>query len=499
MKEMQAIVVVAVTVVGLFLFKCSNASRKAGHKLPGPRGWPIVGNILGAQRLWVQLAQMSKTYGPLYSLRILNRPLAVINTTEVARELLEVRSTNYWSRHVPKMIELSGMERGIVFQPDANRLRSGRNLIHSSINPQSIPHIRLFLDEHVTKLLVDIVRDPKNHPEHVHNAVTSVMLQISHGYEVKDAASDPFLRMANELTRNFAQATNVANFLVEWVPFLSYLPEWLPGMEFKRTSKAWRRQYDLLATTGMNMVKDSMEKGVARPSLISDVLQKEGILSPEAESMLMFSATEVFSGGADTTISSIKSFILAMVLHPDVQKTAQLEIDKLTGGTRFPTIQDRSDLPYIDCIMRETLRCFSPIPLVWRKPTTHDIYNGCEITPETMVFVNFWAMLNDPDVYPDPQSFRPGRWINFEPRTDPLKVAFGFGRRLCPGRHLAEDLLFLAFSSLLAAFDIQAPVDKEGKPVFPPGQYTDGGIIGPVPFDCCFKPRSDVLIKSLFE
>lgn len=63
------------------------------------------------------------------------------------------------------------------------------------------------------------------------------------------------------------------------------------------------------------------------------------------------------------TAAVLTSFVLAMTLHPDVQRKAQDEIDRVVGPDRLPTFEDRDSLPYLDCVLKETLRCFPPGPL----------------------------------------------------------------------------------------------------------------------------------------
>jgi cytochrome P450 len=84
----------------------------------------------------------------------------------------------------------------------------------------------------------------------------------------------------------------------------------------------------------------------------------------------------------------------------------------------------------------------------------------CDIYP--MLFYSastfYRAILHDPDMYPEPDTFKPERFINPNGslREDPVVTSiFGFGKRICPGRHLVDDMLFIAIASLLSVFDIK--------------------------------------------
>ena len=78
------------------------------------------------------------------------------------------------------------------------------------------------------------------------------------------------------------------------------------------------------------------------------------------------------------------------------------------------------------------------------------------------------ALSRDPAEYPDPDAFRPDRFLgtdNSKPSRDPVDYAFGFGRRICPGRHFAQASLFIYCASVLHVFDIMPPKDGDGNPV----------------------------------
>ncbi|KAE9382630.1 cytochrome P450 [Gymnopus androsaceus JB14] len=97
-------------------------------------------------------------------------------------------------------------------------------------------------------------------------------------------------------------------------------------------------------------------------SLIAELATKaEGNLA-EITSIKAMGTTSI-SAAADTTASAIDSFILAMVLHPDVQMKGQEEIDRVLGRDRLPTFDDRLSLPYVEAIYREVLRLNPPLPL----------------------------------------------------------------------------------------------------------------------------------------
>ena len=88
-----------------------------------------------------------------------------------------------------------------------------------------------------------------------------------------------------------------------------------------------------------------------------------------------------------------------------------------------------------------------------------------------MTYERCRAILHDEEVYPDPLSFKPERFLDKNGELDsnvqtPFVAAFGFGRRICPGQHMASDSAFITIASILAAFDIKQATDPvTGLPV----------------------------------
>ncbi|KAI0374537.1 cytochrome P450 [Pilatotrama ljubarskyi] len=508
-------------VVCLLFVAYKRVARPTGY--PGPPPWPIIGNILPSRRVWLKLAEYAKTYGPVYSLRILGTPVLVLNDARAARRLLEDKSALYANRNLPKMVELCGMDRGVVWEHNPARLRQARKLLHMVLQPRQLEEYATVLDRHVTILLQNLLRKPEDFIRHLQGVTAGVAMQISHGYEIRDG-DDSYLDKANEFVENFADASLPGRWMVDWLPFLAWLPTFLPGMDFKRKARVWNAHYTSLAEEGHRMVKDRIAKGTAGPSLTYRALV-ESKPGEHSEDVIMFTATQVYTGGADTGFSTLASFILLMLEHPEIQLRAQAEIDRVIGSDRLPSYADRKSLPYVDAIMTEVLRLRPPINAVTRIPSQDDAHEGHVIEKDTLVIVNFWGMLNDETIYPDPLAFKPERWLSKDDKIRdenvfPLDVVFGFGRRyvaflgafirltpaalgvgiiplticlrrrICPGRYLAQQLVFTAMARTLALFRISHARTPEGDIIVPPGDYSEGGIVYPLPFKCAIEPRS---------
>jgi hypothetical protein len=238
-----------------------------------------------------------------------------------------------------------------------------------------------------------------------------------------------------------------------------------------------------------------------------------------------------------------------MALHPEAQAKARTELDAVVGRGRLPEFRDRDNLPYVNALLKETLRwqiitpigkpllrsqseagyltlstCASAIP---HATVNDDQYRGFFVPAKTIVIANSWyvrctglnncthqsttcdrAILNDPAMYPSPESFQPERFLHisadgvFAPNTDlldPRAVIFGFGRRACPGRNIAENLFFAAAASLLATMDFTQPTDEHGGCASMQEKWTPGIMHALTSFECTIRPRDEQAIRLVRE
>ena len=193
-----------------------------------------------------------------------------------------------------------------------------------------------------------------------------------------------------------------------------------------------------------------------------------------------------------------------MLLFPEVQRKAQEHIDVVCGDSRLPTMEDEPNLPYVRCLIKETLR-WMPTTILGAVPhatTQDDTYKGYFIPKGAGVVNNVWSVNNDVRRAVNPRQFNPDRYKDDElglydsaSNPDGTKrdmFTFGAGRRVCPGMHVAERSLFLGMSRLLWAFNISPKLDNAGKPLLPDqDKLTQGFVCMPEPYECNVTPRSE--------
>ncbi|KIM73495.1 hypothetical protein PILCRDRAFT_802518 [Piloderma croceum F 1598] len=423
--------------------------------------------------------------------------------------LLDKRGNKYSSRPERTMVYEMGWDWALTMMPYGPRWRRHRTKFqkhfHASLSPLYQP--TQMAEAHT--LLRNLLTNPDDFNHYIRRAAAAIILNITYGYSVADE-HDAYVVLANTTMRSFAQAIVFGSYLVDYIPMLKYVPSWMPGASFKRKAREWRRLSREMLENQFKLVKQRMAHGTAVSCITTRELDNwmEAGGSADEEELIMNIAAIAYAGGADTTVSSITSFFLAMVLSPDIQKKAQDEIDRLTTGNRIPTFADKLSLPYISCIIWECLRWNPASPLGGTHFTTEDDeYNGYRIPKGTTVIPNVWAVLHDEHTYPEPFKFNPDRFENQEMNrlagiNELPQAAFGFGRRMCPGRWLAYDSIWITVVSVLSVYNISTAIDNNGLPILPSVEYTSSSFSHPKPFKCRIVSRSEAaaaLIKQTAE
>lgn len=142
---------------------------------------------------------------------------------------------------------------------------------------------------------------------------------------------------------------------------------------------------------------------------------------------------------------------------PDVMAKAKAELQLVVGKGKIPEETDVSKLPYLQCIVKETLRIHTPLPFLVPRTVESDVeVNGYTIPKGSQVLVNVWAIGRDPSDWEDPLNFKPERFLTSERDVrgrDFELIPFGAGRRICPGLPLAIRLVPVTLGALINSFD----------------------------------------------
>ncbi|XP_046394547.1 methyl farnesoate epoxidase-like [Ischnura elegans] len=470
-------VILLFTVLALILWLMM---KKPPNFPPGPPKWPIVGNLyqlrLGGQR--VNISRMRKKYGDIVGLFIGNNPLIIVCGVDAIREVcfrddFSGRQGNIVLTQVNK-----GEKLGIV-NIDGEVWKVQRRFTLQHLRDLGLGRMKVEATAHeeIQAMFEHIERDAggiKNglpDPVCFHDILDCVAINTlwhmiaGRRYE----HTDPEFRKLVKSASVFFQGNDPEGGL-----FLAY-PRLVKMLPFLTSTKKLTLAFAPL----FRFIEDEMEfhKKSIDPESPRDFIdiyyneierQKDNPKSLFNEKQLREICAEMFIGGTDTTFNSLTFGLLYMIKFPEVQKKFQRVIDEHIGRDRLPSLKDRTEAPYLEATVCEILRLSAiAVSSVPHKPFTNKEYvtlRGYHIPENTRVLLGLHDLHHDPNVWRDPFSFTPERFLDdngklFRPNAF---LPTSIGNRGCPGEGMARNNLFLIFTALFQRYNLSVP---EGHPV----------------------------------
>ncbi|KAK7042875.1 cytochrome P450 [Favolaschia claudopus] len=479
---------------------------------PGPRGWPLVGNLFSSiSRPWEPWMQWSRQYDSdiIYS-NLAGTPVIVLSALCATEALLEKRSAIYSDRPTALMAgELMGWNflfGELPIHLSAISKRTHRRLFNQEVPLNATKHeLRTSARVAAHSLLRRLLNGPQGYRGHLNGFAGEIIISLTYGADTV-VGEAPYLALSQQAARIVTDALVPGRFLVDLLPVLRYVPEWFPGAGFQTLAREGKKLAEMIREVPFTDTKRKMAS-IAQPCFTVNALlaldssssssQSTFKSSPSSyydESTVKNVAAMMYIAGVDPIAHTLVVFILAMVLNPQVLKKAQGEVDVILEGKRgeLPDFDDEEALPYAAAVVREVIRWRPVAPIgAPHRLSTDDEYQGYHLPAGSLVFGNAWRKLYGSD----PEAFKPERFLLANSTLNaaiphPETIVFGFGRRICPGRHIAMSAIWIAVVSMLATFDISRCTDPQDKGEEPNETAFGGGLHTPLPFKCSIVPRS---------
>ncbi|KAI6099768.1 cytochrome P450 [Pisolithus sp. B1] len=430
---------------------------------PGPRGLPLIGNVfdMNIAEPWLTYEEWGKQYGDIVHAKLLGKDLIILNDERIACALLEKRSTIYSDRpHIPTN-KLFGMDFNTGLLPYGSEWRLHRKMFHIALNKEAAATYKSLEMRKVRQLLRNLVSSPEDYSKHFNTLSAGIIMAVAYGYDVTPQ-NDPFVSKLVRLLSLFLDAlTPERAALIGAIPLLAYIPSWFPGGRYKQRAKECRTLARDILDEPVDYVQRCMDAGTATKSMVYDLIRgSSGNDQDHHDAVKAVAATD--KGGVETTQSTLLVFLLAMVLYPEVQTRAQEEIDRVVGSDRLPDFSDRPKLPYVEGVFLETFR--------WHPVSPMAVIILISLKPGAIVLTNFC---------PERHLTSSG-----DLAEGTASNPYGFGRRYCPGKYVADQSVWAAIVSILATLRI-------GKSQGSMRQSNRCGLSSrPKPFRCSIKVRS---------
>uniref|UniRef100_A0A8D2CLL0 Cytochrome P450 2D6 n=1 Tax=Sciurus vulgaris TaxID=55149 RepID=A0A8D2CLL0_SCIVU len=436
---------VAVAIFLLLVDLMHRRQRWAARYPPGPMPLPGLGNLLQIdfQNMTNSFQKLRFRFGDVFSLQLAWKPAIVLNGLAAVREALVNHSEDTSDRPWMPVYEHLGLgprSQGHPFSP--------RTLLNKAVC----------------------------------NVISSLI--YAHRFEYDDQRLAKILDLLEDLLK---EESGLVPMVLNVVPVLLRIPG-LPGKVFP-AQKAFMALLDELLT------EHRMTRDPAQPprdltdAFLAEVEKAKG--NPESsfnDENLRMVVADLFTAGMVTTSATLTWALLLMILHPDVQRRVQQEIDEVIGQVRPPEMGDQACMPFTMAVIHEVQRFGDIVPLGVPHLTTRDIeLQGFFIPKGTTLVTNLSSVLKDETVWERPLRFHPGHFLDaqgcFVKRE--AFMPFSAGRRACLGEPLARMELFLFFTCLLQRFTFSVPA---GQPR-PSDHGVFGAMVTPPPYQLCAVPR----------
>ncbi|KAI3615363.1 cytochrome p450 [Moniliophthora roreri] len=468
---LNTVISLGCALVALFLWTVFIGNRRARRLPPGPKGYPIIGNIfdLDTSRPWHTFVKWKKTYGDIVHFRLFNQDFILLNSAKAAGDLLDRRAAKYSQR--PRSVVTDYMTGGmlLVFINLSTRWRAMHRAAHEALNIRASVRYHPILMREGIRLAIDILKSPEQCHNHVQRFTSSEIASFLYNNPQMESSQDPVIAFLAGFVDLISRSTLPGAYLANHIPLLELVPDYLA--KWKRESKEIFRIHSARFLEYFLNVKEKLlrkqEVGPSFCAMLVETQERHGLDDTESSWL----AAMIYLAGYETTSSSLGWLILALLCFPEAQRKAQEELDNVVGRARLPTLDDMENLPYMRAVVKEALRWRPTTPLsVFHASLEDDVYEGYFIPKNSLIIPNVLAMNHNADTYgPDADKFRPERFLNDDgthkpspPDTkDEGHYTFGFGRRVCPGRHMAFNTM-LTFAIVLWAMHLEPGKDDLG-------------------------------------
>ncbi|KAI1269158.1 putative O-methylsterigmatocystin oxidoreductase [Xylariaceae sp. FL1019] len=492
-----------VVLLGCFLVAivyCGFLSRVLNRRLPlppGPPGHFLLGHYdtVPTDAPFKYYAQVGKEYdSDVVYFETCGTKWIVLNSLNAAVDLLDKRGYIYSDRPRFVMNQLMGWGATLTWLRWSPKMLMHRRVLSQPFTKSKVRQFQPIQRREAINAVTSMISEPEQWQKAVRRFTVAIVLSISYGIDLH-AKDDTYIKIADDAAEATRNVGPPASSILDRIPITRHFPSWLPFMERLRYAEKWRWAIANITNIPFEEASRNAENGAYRPCFVNERLavyndnEQKGLPNEFDLHDIKGAAATLYIAGNDTTATTITLFILYMMQNRRVLLKAQEEIDQVVGTSRLPDWRDLPRLEYLNLILEEIYRSSPISPLgVPHASTKDDVYRGMFIPKGTIVYQNVWAMTHDETVYSRPFDFYPERYLsvseggNGEPR--PIGN-FGFGRRICIGRNLAENSLMMIFAMIVATLDINWP-DSTPYEI----EWSYRGITHPKPFKCALTPRS---------
>ncbi|KAK9016827.1 hypothetical protein V6N11_079320 [Hibiscus sabdariffa] len=469
--EMEGILIYSL-LSALFLWLATEFIVSRRRNLPpSPSALPILGHLhLLREPLHRTLFSLSQKHGPIFSLKLGSRFLVVVSSPSTVQQCFTKNDIVLANR--PRLVIGKYVGYNYTTLGQASYGDHWRNLRKlSTVEIFSSTRLDMSLDirrDEINRLLLRLHRVSADGFAKVE--LKSMFSELTFNIIMRMMAGKRYF--GDDVAQNSDEGRRFREMIKELfeLTVMSYPGDFLPILRLVDYNGYIRRIKDLVKETDELMQEmidehrrnrgDSSIKNTMITHLLS--LQES---QPQYYTDLIIKGLiqAILNAGTDTTALTLEWAMSNLLNNPQVLVKARAELDKHIGQEKLVEEADVTKLPYLQCIISETLRLYPAAPLLVPHLASEICsVGGYEIPKDAILMVNAWAIQRDPKLWDDPTSFKPERFEQGKDTSDLMYklMPFGLGRRACPGMVLAQHVLWSTLGALIQCFEWERVSDK---------------------------------------
>ncbi|KAM0947468.1 putative costunolide synthase [Dioscorea sansibarensis] len=454
-------------IIKLFFFK------RSIRLPPSPWKLPFIGNLHQIGLLpHRSLHKLAKKYGPLMLLKFGQVPTLVVSSSQMAKEIMKTHDLIFASRPTLRaaQIILYGST-DMAFSPYGEHWRQMRKIcVTNLLSMKRVKSFQATREENVAHLM-DKISQASSQGFSIN--MTKLLFTFTNSFFCKAILGDLSRVEEEKNYKIFHEMMEETGLLLNGFNVEDYFPSlaWLSSM--LRLDRRAKKNYSKWDGVLGQMIEEHEKKSEveAEDNNFIDVL-----LSIQKDPNMDFSLTknyikalllDLLTAGTDTSYVVIEWSMAELIRNPQVMRKLQEEVRGIACNKPMVKEEDLNNMNYLRAFIKEILRLHPPAPLLVPRESMESCQiAGYEIPKKTRVFINYWAITRDPEVWESPEEFRPERFenniIDFKGQ-DYEYIPFGAGRRICPGMQFAMSTIELVLANLMHQFDWQLPNHDVGE------------------------------------
>ncbi|CAJ2629430.1 unnamed protein product [Trifolium pratense] len=465
----SAMILLVTCIVTYFVGSLYARSRKSNYKLPpGPSIFTIISHVFELYYKPQQtLAKFAKFYGPVMLIKLCTETTVIISSSDMAKEILHTNDSLFTDRSVPDNATTHNHDNfSVVFLPYSPLWQHLRKICHNNLlsnktldGSQELRRMKLkdlLNDMHKSSLTgetVDIGRA-------AFKACINFLSYTFVSQDFVESLDDEYKYIVSTLLSSVG-TPNIADHF----PILKILdPQGIRRHTDKYFAKVFYA-FDVIIEKRMKLrqSEDYVSMNDMLDSLLDISKEDSQKMDKNLIKHLLF---DLLVAGTDTSALGLERAMTRLVHHPEAMSKAKKELEGTIGLGNPIEESDIDRLPYLNAVIKESLRLHPPAPMLLPRKARVDVeISGYTIPKGAQVLINEWA-IGRTDIWDDADSFSPERFLGSEidVKGRHFKLTpFGSGRRICPGSPLAVRMLHLMLGSLINSFDWKLENNMEAK------------------------------------